>query len=227
MEYCKIKIMIIISICIVTAAHGQTKEIEEMWRHQEGSAKGAFNKAMYLELDEDKILELLDNMPSFAMYKDNYFITGVPTNRTIDKYSADAKFQISIRQRLTKTVLPYNTFLMLTYTQKSFWDIYAKSSPFADNNYNPGLAIMKPIIHNNQLMGIGSFAYEHESNGKDSLDSRSWDYFVLSGSYFFNRYFSIQSKVWAGFLGEENKDLYDYRGYRLFAYECCTNSLSV
>ncbi len=189
-----------------------------MWRYQEGSEKGAFTKSMYLEMDEDKISELLDNMPSFGMYKDNYFITGVPINHTVDKHSADAKFQISIRQRLTKTVLPYNTFLMLTYTQKSFWDIYEQSAPFADNNYNPGLAIMKPIIYNNQLRGIASFGFEHESNGKDSIDSRSWNYLVLSGSYFFNRYFSVQSKIWAGWLGEENKDLYKYRGYGLIAF---------
>jgi phospholipase A1 len=224
MKYSKIKILIIISFCVVTTAYGQTKEIEEMWEHQESSTKGDFNKAMYLELDEAKISELLDNMPNFAMYKDNYFITGVPTNRTIDKYSTDAKFQISIRQRLTKTVLPFNTFLMLTYTQKSFWDIYAKSSPFADNNYNPGLAILKPIIYNKQLRGMVSFAQEHESNGKDSINSRAWDYFVLSGSYFFNRYFSIQSKIWAGWLGEENKDLYKYRGYGLIAFNYRSNN---
>jgi alkylhydroperoxidase/carboxymuconolactone decarboxylase family protein YurZ len=35
---------------------------------------------------------------------------------------------------------------MLTYTQKSFWDIYQDSYPFADNNYNPGLALAKPIV---------------------------------------------------------------------------------
>ena len=75
-----------------------------------------------------------------------------PTNRKIDKHSADAKFQISIRQRLTKSILPFKTFLYLTYTQRSFWDIYGKSSPFLDNNFNPGLSLSKALIYRNQLM---------------------------------------------------------------------------
>ena len=219
MKYCKLKLSLItLSVCIVSAAYRQTKEIEEMWRHQESSVKGTFNKPIYLDIDENKILELFDNMPSFAMYKDNYFVTGVPVNRIIDKYSADAKFQISVRQRLTKTVLPYNTFLMLTYTQKSFWDVYSKSLPFKDSNYNPGLALVKPLISNNRLIGVAGIAFEHESNGKDSLESRGWNYMVLSGMYFFNPYFSIQTKLWAGFLDQGNPDLYKYRGYGLIVF---------
>ncbi|MDR0612698.1 MAG: hypothetical protein LBG45_04335 [Dysgonamonadaceae bacterium] len=60
-------------------------------------------------------MNLLDRQPSFGMYRDNYVITGIPTNEKITKHTADIKFRISIRQRLTKTVLPVNTFLMLTF----------------------------------------------------------------------------------------------------------------
>jgi phospholipase A1 len=113
--------------------------------------------------------------------------------------------------------MPFNTQLMLTYTQKSFWDIYEKSSPFGDNNYNPGLVLGKPVIRNSKLHGIVSLAAEHESNGKDGLDSRSWNYLTLSGVYFYNAFFTVQAKLWYGALGDENPDLFNYKGYGLLA----------
>lgn len=196
----------------------QTKEVEEMWKSQIDTNKVNLGKPEYLQINEQQISKLIDNQPSFSMHHDNYFITGVPTNKAINKHTADAKFQISIRQRLTKTILPYNSFLMLTYTQKSFWNIYEKSAPFADNNYNPGLLVGKPIVYHNQLRGMASLAFEHESNGKDSLDNRSWNYFVASGAYFFNMCISVQAKLWGGLLSDENSDLYKYRGYGLVAF---------
>lgn len=196
----------------------QGKELEELWKNQLDTAKVAFTKSMYLNIDEKEVMKLIDRQPSFAMYKDNYFITGGPTNQPVNKYNADAKFQISIRQRLIKSVLPFNSLLMLTYTQKSFWDIYQNSFPFADNNYNPGLVIAKPVISKNKLKGIGIVGFEHESNGRsDSLEDRSWNYFVFTGTYFYNLYFTVQAKIWAGWAGSNNEDLLYYKGYGLVA----------
>jgi phospholipase A1 len=213
-----VRFLIIILFGCTGNLYAQYKEVEEMWQQQLDTAKTGLTKPMYLQISEEEILRLFDRQPSFGMYKDNYMITGVPLNEQINKNTADVKFQISVCQRLTKTVLPFNTFLLLTYTQKSFWDIYKKSAPFGDSNYNPGLGIIKPVIRNNQLKGMASLAFEHESNGKDSIESRSWNYFVLSGVYFFNAVFAAQAKVWAGFLSKNNggnPDLYKYRGYGL------------
>jgi phospholipase A1 len=207
-------------------ALAQTREVEELWFNQLDTSKIDYRKPEYLQINESQLLQLFDRQPNFGMYKDNYFISGIPINQSINKHTADAKFQISIRQRLTKTILPFNTSLMLTYTQKSFWNIYKKSSPFEDNNYNPGLALIRPILHQNRLQGSAVLAIEHESNGKDSLDSRGWNYLTLTGVYFFNANFTFQAKIWAGFLdrGETdgagdggNPDLYKYRGYGLLA----------
>lgn len=200
-----------------TDLYAQTEDVGGLWKNQLDIGKVEFMKPAYLEITEDKALELFDKQPSFGMYHDNYFITGIPINKEVNKHTSDAKIQISIRQRLTKTVLPFNSFLMLTYTQKSFWNIYEKSSPFGDNNYNPSLLLVKPVIRDNKLRGMASFALEHESNGKDSIDSRSWNYFTLSGVYFYNAYFSVQAKVWYGWLEGENPDLFKYKGYGLLA----------
>jgi phospholipase A1 len=221
----KIMGIVFLVLFVCSALHAQ-REIEEMWQSQLDTSGMDYKKSLYLQISENDILRLFDNQPNFGMYKDNYIITGVPTNEAINKYTADCKFQVSIRQRLTKTVLPFNTFLMLTYTQKSFWNIYQKSLPFGDSNYNPGLTFVKPVIHKNHLRGVAILALEHESNGRDSLESRGWNYLVLSGVYFFNASFSVQTKIWAGLLdkgdddleGGGNTDLYKYRGYGLIAF---------
>lgn len=210
-------ILLCVAVCFVENLSAQIKEVDNMWSKQRDTAKVDFKKPMYLTITEEEVLDLLSNQPDFGMYKDNYFITGVPTNKSINNQTADAKFQISIRQRLFKRTMPFNTQLMLIYTQKSFWDIYDESSPFADNNYNPGLLLTKPIIHNNNLKGMASFSFEHESNGRNGAENRSWNFFTLSGTYFFNPYFFVQAKVWYGWLGEDNPDLYDYRGFGLIA----------
>ncbi len=189
-----------------------------MWRYQVDKDKYDIVRPSYLKINEDSLSALFDNQPSFGMYRDNYFITGIPTNEKVTKSTADGKFQISISQRLTKTSLPYNTFLMLTYTQKSFWKVYEKSSPFVDNNYNPALLLGKPLVFNNEFKGMAYFSVEHESNGQgDSLRSRSCNYLSLSGSYFFNKRISGQLKLWAGIMTKDNPDLLKYKGYSLLA----------
>lgn len=170
-------------------------------------------KPRHFKISEDDAIKLADKLPAFAVYKDTYFVTGVPLNEKITNESADVTFQISVRQRLTKSILPFKTFAYLTYTQKSFWDLYAESSPFRDTNYNPGLGLGKYIFHQQKVVGAAFAQLKHESNGRDGLDSRSWNYLSLSMKYFFNARFNLAGEVWIPYVdGDNNKDLLDYRG---------------
>ena len=172
------------------------------------------------ETSEEEIIKFTDSQPAFGAYKDNFFITGFPLNKSINKQTADILFQISIRQRLTRSRLPFHSFLYLTYTQKSFWNIYAESAPFKDNNYNPGLGLGRYIIHDNKLYGITCLQIEHESNGKDGLESRSWNMLSISAKYFINYRLSVSGKIWLPYVdGGENKNLLDYRGLGYFSIE--------
>ena len=178
----------------------------------------------HFEISEDDAIKLADRRPSFAVYRDTYFVTGAPLNREITNNSADATFQISIRQRLTKSVLPLKTFAYLTYSQKSFWNIYAESSPFKDTNYNPGLGLGKYIFYKNKLVGAAFVQVKHESNGRDKDDSRSWNYLSLSMKYFFNARFNLSGEFWAPWVdGENNKDLLDYRGIGFISINYTSN----
>lgn len=166
----------------------------------------------YKQIDDEEILNIIDNMPVFGIYQDNYFITGIPINEAVTQHTADAKYQISFRHRVTKTVLPLNTALFLTYTQRSFWNVYEESLPFKDSNFNPGLAFSRHLITKGKLWGIANIGLEHESNGRDSIYSRSWNYLMGNVTYYLNGSISLTGKVWMGFLAEENQDLFGYKG---------------
>lgn len=179
----------------------------------------------YLEISEEEIIRKTDSLPAFSIYKDNFFISGISLNERINNETADVKYQISIRHRLTKSRMPFNTFLYLTYTQKSFWDIYAKSAPFRDNNYNPGLGLGRYIIVNNKLTGGTFLQLEHESNGQNDEESRDINLISFSGKYFFTNNLSVKFKVSVPFLiGENNEDILDYRGTGNFAFDYMTKN---
>lgn len=164
--------------------------------------------------DRDSVYRAVESIPPFGIYKDNYVVTGTSfSGGKVNKDNSDAKFQISLRHRLIKGVLPYHTYLFLTYTQKSFWDIYKKSKPFAENNYNPTLGLGNHIVSKDRVVGVALLQFEHESNGRDSIWSRSWNRITLTGIYVINRRFTVEAKVWVPFALEDNPDIVRYAGY--------------
>ncbi|MFQ9316519.1 phospholipase A [uncultured Dysgonomonas sp.] len=171
-----------------------------------------------IEVSEDLVRSVLDKQAPFAVYKDNYMVTGIPLNKSVTRKTADAFFQFSIRHRVTRSVLPFNSFLYITYSQKSFWDIYDESSPFRDTNYNPGIGIGRYVIKDNKLKGAMMISLEHESNGKAGEDSRSWNYINLSAKYFYNMRLSAKAQIYLPYVdGVNNKDLLRYKGYGIFS----------
>jgi len=112
----------------------------------------------------------------------------------------------------------------LTYTQKSFWDIYQESAPFRDTNYNPGIGLGRYIVVDNRLTGAAFLQVEHESNGRDSLESRSTNWIGFSGKYFLTSNLAASFKITIPYAtGEDNSDLYDYRGTGYFTADYKTS----
>lgn len=166
----------------------------------------------------DSLINEFDARPSFGIYRDNYIVIGTEMFKKATKYNSDAKFQVSIRQRLTNSVLPFKTHLFLTYTQKAFWDVFQDSFPFRDLNFNPGLGIGRPLIAKNRFMGLVTFEVEHESNGKDGDASRSWNKLTFGSMLTFNDRWALQAKAWVPLVdGEYNKHLTSYSGLGLIA----------
>lgn len=178
-----------------------------------------------LEMTEEDIIKKIDSLPAFSIYKDNFFITGISLHDRLNGETADAKYQISFRQRLTTSRLPLNSFLYLTYTQKSFWNIYKQSSPFSDNNYNPGIGLGRYIISNNKLKGAIFIQIEHESNGRgEEEESRDINFISLSGKYFINDNLLIRFNLNPPFsIGKTNEDITDYRGLGNLSFDYRTH----
>ena len=165
------------------------------------------------DFNTDSIRDAFDNGPYFTLFRDNYFIVGTEIGSKPTKTNSDVKFQISVSQRLTKSTLPFNTYLYLTYTQKCFWNVFEESLPMRDLNFNPGIGLAKLLIVKDRLVGKANLLIEHESNGKDGDDSRSWNRITLGANIFVDPNFMVFGKFWIPIIdGENNKDILDYCG---------------
>lgn len=166
----------------------------------------------------DSIRAILDKRPYFTLFKDNYFIGGTTIGKKPTSKNSDVKFQLSISQRLTKSKLPFDTYLFLMYTQKAFWNVFQKSFPMRDLNFNPGIGFAHLIVRHNKYIGKAYLLFEHESNGRDSTESRSWNRVTFSGSLLLNKNWEAQIKAWIPIVdGRNNKDLVKYCGYMQLA----------
>ncbi|WP_046756028.1 phospholipase A [Kordia jejudonensis] len=174
----------------------------------------AFSQNKQVKLNSSNYEKYIKSLPSFTMFGDNYFITGPSLKNKISTDNSDAKFHLGFRQRLTNFELPWNTFIYFTYQQKAFWDIYEDSFPFRETNYNPSLGIAKLFANETGITDGLWFAFEHESNGRNAENSRSWNFFSLQ---YFKPYgddwvFRIKTWLPVGSL-TDNEDITDYRGY--------------
>ncbi len=168
----------------------------------------------------DSLINKFDALPSFGIYKDNYFIVGTNAFEKPTQSNSDAKFQVSIRHRLTNSILPFKTYLFLTYTQKAFWDVFKESFPFRDLNYNPTLGVGKALVRDNRFLGTLAFQFEHESNGKDGEDSRSWNKVSFATYFMIDDRWTLQTKAWVPIVdGGNNKDIVRYSGWGLMALD--------
>ncbi len=174
--------------------------------------------AQLIPVDEQK--EFTDSLkhdlqfgPYFGLYKDNYFTVGTTPFRKPTSTNSDVKFQISLSIRLTNAVLPWNSFLFLFYTQKTFWNVFQNSMPMHDLNFNPGIGWSKPFFNKGRYAGKLTMLVEHESNGRDGLDSRSWNRVSFYGSTIIDDWLMVHAKFWIPIIdGENNSDILKYCG---------------
>ncbi len=154
-------------------------------------------------------------MPGFTIYGNNYFITGTTVGETPDENNSDGKLKIGFKQRLTNKTLPFDTYLFFTYQQTAFWDVYKKSFPFRETNYNPSVALVKPLYKGKAYDGLVQFQFEHESNGLSADSSRSWNRLSLIYERYLSDHLTGSLKVWLPVGNkEDNRDITDYRGYQ-------------
>ncbi len=168
-------------------------------------------------LDADSVKRDFTKQPYFGLYKDNYFIFGPSVGPKATRENTNIKFQISISQRLHKGTLPWGTYLYLFYSQKCFWNVLENSMPMTDLNFNPGIGLTKPFFVKNRYIGKATFLIEHESNGRDSIWSRSWNRVALAANVMVTKNLMVHGKIWIPIVdGEHNRDIVKYCGFWSF-----------
>lgn len=164
-------------------------------------------------MNADSIRRDFDSRPYFGLYKDNYFTVGTSLGPAPRADNSDVKFQVSIAQKLTRSTLPFNTYAFLFYSQKTLWNVFENSMPMRDMNFNPGIGLSKLLIVKNRIVGKATLLLEHESNGRDSIQSRSWNKISLSAAMFIDPHFMVHGKFWIPIVdGENNRDILKYSG---------------
>ncbi len=175
-------------------------------------------------------LSALESKPSerLSFFEDNYFITGYGTGwEPIDTFydtNNQVKYQFSIKYLLDwgngwwQNSDVFNLYFI--YTQKHLWNIFDASSPFKESNFKPG--IMANFNFDIPVMyKINFIPIVHESNGRDGVDSKSWNRVILTLGLLKTRFFELDASAFYIYpfnLSEYNLDIVDYSGYfELFA----------
>ncbi len=150
-------------------------------------------------------------------YYPNYFIP-IMYDRTSknDRKRFETKFQISFMKPLLSNMLHLNETLFLGYTQKSFWQIFQKSAPFRETNYEPEIFVLFPLKKN--ILSINAFrvSINHQSNGQKGEFSRSWNriyaetIFQIKEAIF---YFKVWYRIPENEKNDDNPDIEKYLGY--------------
>lgn len=161
----------------------------------------------------DSLRREFNDGPYFTLYRDNFFAVGTDPIHKPTANNSDVKFQISIAQRLTKAILPGNTFLFLTFTQLVTWDVFKNSMPMHDFTFNPGIGIGRPLFAKDRYVGKATLLLEHMSNGRDSINSRSWNRISVGASIMVDEFLTVNGKFWIPIVdGQNNRDILKYTG---------------
>jgi phospholipase A1/A2 len=147
-----------------------------------------------------------------------YFIVGSNQQRDYD-----ARFQISFKYRpfdpdaTVAQIIPYASNLYFAYTQTSIWDLGSESSPFKDTSYRPSIYYHWDESGKGANPNSWNFGLEHESNGRDGLDSRSLNIAFVQPRWDINtehgRKLTLMPRFYAYLEKSDNDDIYQYRGY--------------
>jgi phospholipase A1 len=167
-------------------------------------------------------------------YRKNYIIpASYDVQKKSDREQFETSFQFSIEKPISYNFFGLDESISVAYTQKSFWQTSADSSPFRETNYKPEVFVQFPYKNSETLKGY-KVSLIHESNGRNDKFSRSWNRLYLETYLQFSNLFVIP-RIWYRIpekaSDDDNSDIYNYYGYGdlkfLYPYKKHTFELSV
>lgn len=197
------------------------------------------HSALQKKLQQQKELQKTEYGISFyePTYILPFYYTGHVDQAIYGRYTPDNqrvmneefKAQVSLMVPLLTDIFHTHNSLNASYTQLSYWQVYAKSQYFRETNYEPALFLSNNFLPN----WLASLGVVHQSNGRGGELERSWNrlYFDLS---FSGRHWLISIKPWILIFKSEssnlhNPDIADYLGHGrvVVAYQFGRQELSL
>ncbi|HVL36473.1 MAG TPA: phospholipase A [Burkholderiales bacterium] len=157
-----------------------------------------------------------DAEPPISEHEPIYFVAGPRGGWT-------ARFQISFKYRLFDLGTgfgrdqPWLSGLYFGYTQNSLWDLSSPSRVFRDTSYRPSLFWDWNRADEKTFVDAARVGLEHESNGRDGIDSRSIDTAFARPAWRWRdargREAAFLPKIYGYLNRGENPDIPRYRGH--------------
>jgi phospholipase A1 len=192
----------------------------------EGTAAPPTPEPIRSLLDSRWELEAASKLGAFTIraYQPIYVLPWVGSTEVNDSPTealdpSELEFQISWKTKAWQGVFGEVGDLWLAYTQSSRWQIYdgSNSRPFRESNYEPEILMVfatryRVLGWDARLLSIG---LDHESNGRDSPRSRSWNR-VTAGVGLERGPWTLTVKPWwrvpEGAREDDNPDIEDHVG---------------
>jgi len=173
---------------------------------------------------KETITNIVTSSFNLKSYKENYLL---PVSYRYDSPHIDngiheskdteTEFQISIRYDIESDLMGLGEIYSFGYTQRSWWQVYAKSAFFRESNYQPELFVKVPtyktFLKKSPIKGF-KVAAIHQSNGRGGEYERSWNRLSLS-SFIQHKNIIGELELWSRLPDniDYNPDLLDYLGH--------------
>ncbi len=162
---------------------------------------------------------LTSDTKGLSLYKPMYLLPATYSGRYPGS-SSEVLFGLSVKLRL------FEYPIFFAYSQKSFFQAFngTDSKPFRDNNFNPEVFYRFKPKNRSRWLHLGAdLGLEHESNGRDLPDSRSWNRLYFAPFYerqntlvywkWWYRLPEDQKRAISDPKRDDNPDIQDYYGY--------------
>lgn len=211
------------------------------------AASGSIIESEEVELEEIENIKAKKSMEDWLEgrfglkpYYVNYLLPFGYTNNNYKSYvdsdeygNIEVELQVSLKIKMGSDLFGLGEKYYLSYSQRSFWQVYEESSPFRETNYNPEAFIVFPISdhHTGFHMRSITLAYSHLSNGQGEIHDKSIYTYRYEDpnnrsrgidNLYLNFRFQHETlitdfKIWTPPLEEkeksDNPDIMDYYGY--------------
>ncbi len=182
--------------------------------------------------NKDALKQAVSSDFGLYAYKKNYFLpvshadskypvwteSGMVPGETYQK-TTEAEFQMSLKKPLSFDFFGWNETFAFAYTQQVWWQVYSNSGPFREVNFEPEFFMAIPTTQSvDEATGLKTvqLGLSHHSNGRDGLESRTWNRAYASTIWQHGNLFT-NLRVWYRIPDPEdrddNPDIHEYFGY--------------